>query len=69
MLLTLLISRKMISGENLSFAQFAGGGIKDASWVPSRCAWEAVYLADSSRSKPSFAASVLWRLALMAIDD
>ena len=35
----------------------------------SRCAWEAVYSADSPRSKPSSAASTLWRLALVPDDD
>ena len=34
-----------------------------------RCAWEAVYSADSPRSKPSSAASTLWRLALVSDDD
>ena len=34
-----------------------------------RCAWEAVYSADSPRSKPSSAASTLWRLSLVPDDD
>ena len=34
-----------------------------------RCVWEAVYLADSPRSKPSSAASTLWSLALVSDDD
>ena len=34
-----------------------------------RCAWEAVYSTDSSRSKPSSAVSTLWRLALVSDDD
>ena len=70
MLLTLLISRKMIFGENLSFARVAGGGI-DGCVVGTgvgRCAWEAV-LADSPRSKSSSAASTLWSLALVPDDD
>jgi hypothetical protein len=66
-----LISKKMIFGRNLSIA-----------WVPSsgnegcvvgtgvgRCAWEAVYSADSLSSKPSSAASTLWSLALVLDDD
>jgi hypothetical protein len=59
MLLTLVISRKMIFVENLSFARVAGGGI-DGCVVGSkvgRCAWEAVNSADSPRSKSSSAAS------------
>ena len=61
----------MIFGENLSFARVAGGGI-DGCVVGTGvglCAWEAVYSADSPRSKPSSAASTLWRLALMLDDD
>ena len=71
MLLTLLISRKMIFGENLSFARIAGGRIEGCVVGTGfgRCAWEAVYSADSPRSKPSSAASTLWRLALMLDDD
>jgi hypothetical protein len=34
-----------------------------------RCAREAVYSADSPRSKPSSVASTLWRLALVPDDD
>ena len=71
MLLTLLISRKMIFGENLSFARVAGGGIEGCvvGTGVSRCAWEAVYSADTLRSKPFSAASTLWRLALVPEDD
>ena len=71
MLLTLLISKKMIFGENLSFARVAGGGIEECvvGTGVGRCAWEAVYSADSPRSKPSSAASTLWRLALVPDDD
>ena len=71
MLLTLLISRKMIFGENLSFARVAGGGIEGCvvDTRVGRCVWEAVYSADSPRSKPSSAASTLWRLALVPDDD
>ena len=71
MLLTLLISRKMIFGENLSFARVAGSGI-DGCVVGTgvgRCTWEAVYSADSPRSKPSSAASILCRLALVPDND
>jgi hypothetical protein len=69
--LILLISRKMIFGENLSFARVAGGGIEGCvvGTGVSRCAWEAVYSADSPRSKPSSAASTLWTLALVSSDD
>ena len=61
MLLTLLISKKMIFGENLSFARVAGGGIEECvmGMRVGRCAWEAVHSADSPRSKPSSAASTL----------
>jgi hypothetical protein len=70
-LLILLISRKMIFGENLSFARVAGGGIEGCvvGTEVGRCAWEAVYSADSPRSKPSSAASTLWRLTLVSSDD
>ena len=70
-LLTLLISRKMIFSENLSFARVAGGGIEGCvvDTRVGRCVWEAVYSADSPRSKPSSAASTLWRLALVPYDD
>jgi hypothetical protein len=71
MLLTLLISRKVFFGKNLSFARVAGGGIEGCvvDIRVGRCAWEAVYSADSPRSKPSSAASTLWRLALVPGDD
>ena len=71
MLLTLLISKKMIFGENLSFARVAGGGIEGCvvGTGVGQCAWEAVYSADTPRSKPSSAASTLWRLALVPNDD
>jgi len=71
MLLTLLISRKMIFGENLSFAWVAGGGIEGCvvGTRVGRCVWEAVYSADSPRSKPSSAGSTLWSLALVSDDD
>ena len=75
MLLTLLISSKMIFGENLNFARVAGGGIEGCvmSTGVGRCAWETVYSADysadSPRSKPSSAASTLWSLALVSDDD
>jgi hypothetical protein len=36
MLFSLLILTKMILGGNLSFAQVAGGGCEDVSWVPER---------------------------------
>jgi hypothetical protein len=70
MLLTLLISRKIIFGGNLSFAQVAdvenegcvlGAGVGE-------CAWEVVYSVDSPSSKPSFAAFTLWSLALVPGD-
>ena len=71
MLLTLLISRKMIFGENLSFARVDGGGIEGCvvGTGVGRCAWEAVYSTDSPKSKPSSAASTLWSLALVSDDD
>ncbi|KAG2594380.1 hypothetical protein PVAP13_5NG628100 [Panicum virgatum] len=67
MLLTLLISRKMVFGENLSFARVAGSGIEGCvvGTRVGRCVWEAVYLADSPKSKSSSAASTLWRLVLV----
>ena len=70
-LLTLLISRKMIFGENLSFARVAGGGIEGCvvDTRVGRCVWEAVYSVDSPRSKSSSAASILWSLALVSDDD
>jgi hypothetical protein len=71
MLLTLLISRKIIFGENLSFAQVAG--VENEGCVMGarvgRCAWEAVYSVDSPSSKPSFAAFTLWSLALVPGND
>ena len=71
MLLTLLISRKMIFDENLSFARIASGGIEGCivGTGVSRCAWKTVYSADSPRNKLSSAVSTLWRLALMPDDD
>ena len=71
MLLTLLISRKIIFGENLSFARIAGGGIEGyvVGTGVGRCVWETVYSADSFRSKPSSVVSILWRLALVPDDD
>jgi hypothetical protein len=50
MLLTLLVSRKMIFGENL--AQVADSGIEGCvvGTGAGRCAWEAVYSADSLRT-------------------
>jgi hypothetical protein len=71
MLLTLLISRKMIFGGNLSIARVAGGGIEGCvlGTGVSRCAWEAAYSADLPSSKPSSAASTLWSLALVPDDN
>jgi hypothetical protein len=68
---TLLISRKVFFGKNLSFARVAGGGIEGCvvDIGVGRCTWEAVYLADSPRSKPSSAASTLWRLGPVPDDD
>jgi hypothetical protein len=70
MLLTLLISRKMIFGRNLSIARVAGGGNEGCvvGTRVGRCAWEAVYSASPS-SKPSSAASTLWSLTLVPSDD
>ena len=61
----------MIFGENPSFARVAGGGIEGCvvGTGVDRCAWETVYSGDSPRSKPSSAASILWRLALVPDDD
>jgi hypothetical protein len=61
----------MIFGENLSFARVAGGGIEGCvvGTGVGHCAWEAVYSANSRRSKPSSAASTWWRLALVPGDD
>jgi hypothetical protein len=71
MLLTLLISRKMIFGRNLSIARVAGGGNEGCvvGTRVGRCAWEAVHSADSPSSKPSSAASTLWSLTLVPSDD
>jgi hypothetical protein len=71
MLLTLLISRKMIFGRNLSIAQVVGGGNEGCivGTGVGRCAWEAAYSADSPSSKPTTAASTLWSLALVPGDD
>jgi hypothetical protein len=71
MLLTLLISRKMIFEGNLSIDWVAGDGNERCvvGTGVSRCAWEATYLADSPSSKPSTAASTLWSLALVPGDD
>jgi hypothetical protein len=62
---------EMFFGENLSFARVAGDGF-DGCIVGTRvgrCAWEAVYSANSPRSKPSSTASTLWRLALVPGND
>jgi hypothetical protein len=71
MLLTLLISRKMIFGGNLSIVRVAGGGIEGCVVCTGvgQCAWEAAYSADSPSSKPSSAAFTLWSLALVLGDD
>ena len=59
----------------MSSATVAGGEIEGCvmSTGVGRCAWETVYSADysadSPRSKPSSAASTLWRLALVPDDD
>jgi hypothetical protein len=53
MLLILLISRKLIFGENLSFARVAGDGIEGCV----------------VGTGVSCAASTLWRLALVPDDD
>jgi hypothetical protein len=55
MLLTFLISRKMIYGGNPSCAQVAGDGIEGGvvGARVGRCAWEAVYLVDFPISKTS----------------
>jgi hypothetical protein len=66
MLLIMLISRKMIFGGNLNFARVADVGNEGCvvSVGVGRCAWVAVYSADSPSNKPSSAASILWSLAL-----
>jgi hypothetical protein len=71
MLLTLLISRNMIFGRNLSIARVVGGGNEGCVMGNGvgRCAWEATYSADSCSSKPSSAVSTLWSLALVLGDD
>jgi hypothetical protein len=71
MLLTLLISRKMIYGRNLSIARVAGGGNERCivGTGVGRCAWEAAYLDDSPNSKPSSVASTLRSLALVPGND
>jgi hypothetical protein len=65
MLLTLLISRKMIYGRNLSIALVARGGNEGCvvGTEVGRCAWEAAYSADLPTSKPSSAAST-WKSGL-----
>ncbi|KAF8753237.1 hypothetical protein HU200_011688 [Digitaria exilis] len=70
MLLTRLIPRNMIYGGNPSFARVAGVGFEGCvvGAGVGRCAWEAVYLASAPSSKPSSAASTLWRLALASSD-
>jgi hypothetical protein len=60
MLLTLLISRKVFFGKNLSFARVADGGIGGCVVdIGVADAPGAVYSADSLRSKPSSAAYTL----------
>jgi hypothetical protein len=70
-LLILLISRKMIFGENLIFVAWVADGVIEGCVVGTgvgRCAWEAVYSTDLPRSKPS-ATFTLWRLALVPNND
>ncbi|KAF8755799.1 hypothetical protein HU200_011271 [Digitaria exilis] len=71
MLLTYLIPRNMISGGNPSFARVAGVGFEGCVMGAEvgRCAWEAVYSASAPSSKPSSAASTLWRVALTSSDN
>jgi hypothetical protein len=71
MLLTLLISGKVIFGRNLSIAQVAGAGNEGCvvGTRVGRCAWEAVYSVDSPSSKPSSAVSTLRSLTLVPSDD
>ncbi|KAF8692464.1 hypothetical protein HU200_039560 [Digitaria exilis] len=71
MLLTCLIPRNMISDGNPSFARVAGVGFESCAVGVGvgRCAWEAVYSASAPSSKPSSAASTLWRLALASSDN
>ncbi|TVU22857.1 hypothetical protein EJB05_32578, partial [Eragrostis curvula] len=60
MLLTCLVPRNVISGGNPSFARVAGVGFEGCV---------VVYSASAPSSKPSSAASTLWRLALAFGDD
>ncbi|KAF8652486.1 hypothetical protein HU200_062819 [Digitaria exilis] len=71
MLLTCLIPRNMIYGENLRFARVAGIRFEGCIVGPGvgRCTWEAVYSASAPSSKPSSATSTLWRLALAFSDN
>ncbi|KAF8697328.1 hypothetical protein HU200_035921 [Digitaria exilis] len=71
MLLTCLIMRNMIYGGNPSFARVAGVGFEGCvvGAGVGRCAWEAVYSASAPSSKPSSAASTLWRSALASSDS
>jgi hypothetical protein len=71
MLLILLISTKMIFGENLNLARVADGGIEGCvvGIGVGRCAWETAYSANSPSFKPSSAASTLWRLTLVPGDN
>ncbi|KAF8714182.1 hypothetical protein HU200_028195 [Digitaria exilis] len=71
MLLTCLITRNMIYGGNPSFARVAGVGFEGCvvGARVGRCAWEVVYSASAPSSKPSSAASTLWRLALASSDN
>ncbi|KAF8781236.1 hypothetical protein HU200_000655 [Digitaria exilis] len=71
MLLTCLIPRNMISSRNPSFARVLGVGFEGCVVGAGfgRCIWEAVYLVSAPSSKPSSAASTLWRLTLASGDD
>ncbi|KAF8748978.1 hypothetical protein HU200_012757 [Digitaria exilis] len=71
MLLTCLITGDMIYGGNPSFARVAGVGFEGCvmGGGVGRCAWEAVYSAYAPSSKPSSAASTLWRLTLASSDN
>jgi hypothetical protein len=71
MLLTLLISRKIIFGGNLSIARVAGDGNEGCvvSTGVGRCAWEAAHSSISPSSKPFSAASTLCSLGLVPSDD
>jgi hypothetical protein len=57
--------------RNLSIARVDDDGNKGCFMGTGvvRCAWEAAYFADLPSSKPSFAASTLWSLALVPGDD